>query len=38
MNIKIKAPIIVVPVHSKSFEAIVIDLGKVNDLIKYLKY
>lgn len=38
MNIKIKAPIILVPVHSKSLEAIVIDLGnlKVTNLIKNL--
>lgn len=30
MNIKIKAPIIIVPVHSQSLEAIVIDLGNLN--------
>lgn len=29
LNIKIKAPIILVPVHSKSLEAIVIDLGNL---------
>lgn len=29
MNIKIKAPIILVPVHSRSLEAIVIDLGNL---------
>lgn len=29
LNIKIKAPIILVPVHSRSFEAIVIDLGNL---------
>lgn len=29
MNIKIKAPIILVPVHSKSLEAIVVDLGNL---------
>lgn len=29
MNIKIKAPIILVPVHSRSLEAIVVDLGNL---------
>lgn len=29
MNIKIKAPIIIVPVHSQSLEAIVVDLGNL---------
>lgn len=38
MNIKIKAPIILVPVHSRSLEAIVIDLGnlKITNLINNL--
>lgn len=38
MDIKIKAPIILVPVHSQSFEAIVIDLGnlKMTNLINNL--
>lgn len=38
MNVKIQAPIILVPVHSKSLEAIVIDLGnlKITNLIKNL--
>lgn len=38
LNIKIKAPIILVPVHSRSLEAIVIDLGnlKISNLIKNL--
>lgn len=38
MNIKIKAPIILVPVHSQSLEAIVIDLGnlKITNLINNL--
>lgn len=29
MDIKIKAPIVIVPVHSKSLEAIVVDLGNL---------
>lgn len=38
MNIKIKAPIILVPVHSQSFEAIIVDLGnlKITNLINNL--
>lgn len=38
MNIKIKAPIVLVPVHSQSLEAIVIDLGnlKISNVIKNL--
>lgn len=38
MNIKIKAPIILVPVHSQSLEAIVIDLGnlKITNVINNL--
>lgn len=38
MNIKIKAPIILVPVHSQSREAIIIDLGnlKITNLINNL--
>ena len=38
MDIKIKAPIILVPVHSQSLEAIVIDLGnlKITNLINNL--
>lgn len=38
MNIKIKAPIILVPVHSRSLEAIVVDLGnlKITNLINNL--
>jgi vacuolar protein sorting-associated protein 13A/C len=30
LNIKIKAPVILIPVHSKSLEAILIDLGNLN--------
>lgn len=39
MNIKIKAPIILVPVHSRSLEAIVIDLGnlKISNQINNLE-
>lgn len=39
MNLKIKAPIILVPVHSRSLEAIVIDLGnlKITNLINNLE-
>lgn len=38
MNIKIKAPIILVPVHSQSLEAIIVDLGnlKISNLINNL--
>ena len=38
MNIKIKAPIILVPVHSQSYEAIVVDLGnlKITNVINNL--
>ncbi|XP_070507341.1 intermembrane lipid transfer protein Vps13 isoform X3 [Chironomus tepperi] len=38
MNIKIKAPIILVPVHSQSLEAIVVDLGnlKITNVINNL--
>ena len=38
MNIRIKAPIVLVPVHSRSLEAIVIDLGnlKISNLINNL--
>jgi vacuolar protein sorting-associated protein 13A/C len=38
MNIKIKAPIVLVPVHSQSLEAIVIDLGnlKITNVINNL--
>jgi vacuolar protein sorting-associated protein 13A/C len=38
MNIKIKAPIILVPVHSQSLEAIIVDLGnlKITNLINNL--
>lgn len=38
MNIKIKAPIILVPVHSRSLEALVIDLGnlKISNTINNL--
>lgn len=38
LNIKIKAPIILVPVHSRSLEAIVIDLGnlKITNVINNL--
>jgi vacuolar protein sorting-associated protein 13A/C len=39
MNIKIKAPIILVPVHSQSLDAIVVDLGnlKITNMINNLE-
>lgn len=38
MNIKIKAPIIIIPVHSRSLEGIVVDFGKlkISNVIKNL--